>query len=241
MKSEETVLNLRWIGQSGYMIKDSETEICIDPYLSDVVNRLQKRPRMVKAPFAPEELKSDIVICTHDHLDHLDIDAIPLMKKENMLFLAPSAAADKLRECGVVNYESFDEGNVFKTGDFELEAVFAEHSAPAIGVIVRYNGINMYFSGDTLYNKKLEELKKHNIDIMFICVNGKLGNMDADEAVRLTESIKPRVAVPAHYGMFESNTVDPKEFTSKVNCGFELEYNKIYNVYDILNGDVKKV
>ena len=236
MKTEKTVLELKWIGQSGYIINDGETEICIDPYLSDIVNRLQKRPRMVKAPFAPEELKSDIVICTHDHLDHLDIDAIPLMKKENMLFLAPSAAEEKLRECGVINYESFDEGKVFKAGGFELEAVFAEHSAPAVGVIVRYNGITMYFSGDTLYNKKLEELRKYNVDIMFICVNGKLGNMNADEAVKLTGIIKPRIAVPAHYGMFESNTIDPKEFTSKIDCGFELEYDKEYNIYEILKG-----
>lgn len=236
MKSEKKTLNLKWIGQSGYIIGDGKTEICIDPYLSDVVNRLQNRPRMVRAPFAPEELKSDIIICTHDHLDHVDIDAIPLMKKDNILFLAPLDAKPRLFECGVVNYESFDVGTVVRTGDFELEAVFADHSAPAVGVIIRYDGITMYFSGDTLYNKKLEELKEYNIDIMFICINGKLGNMNADEAVRLTGIIKPRVAVPAHYGMFESNTVDPKIFTSKIDCGFELEYNKLYNVYDILNG-----
>ena len=80
------MLKIRWIGQGGFMLKDGKTEICIDPYLSDVVNRVSKYPRMVEAPFLPEELKSDIVICTHNHMDHVDIDAIPLMKKENMLF-----------------------------------------------------------------------------------------------------------------------------------------------------------
>ena len=52
-----------------------------------------------------EVLKSDIVICTHNHLDHVDIDAIPLMKKDNMLFLAPSDAENTLLECGVVDFE----------------------------------------------------------------------------------------------------------------------------------------
>ena len=96
------MLKIRWIGQSGYILNDGINEICIDPYLSNVVDRIAKRGRMVEAPFLPEELKCDAVICTHNHLDHVDIDAIPLMKKENMLFLAPSDAENTLLECGVV-------------------------------------------------------------------------------------------------------------------------------------------
>lgn len=232
------MLMIRWIGQSGYIINDGRTEICIDPYLSDVVNRLQKRPRMVKAPFAPDKLESDIVICTHDHLDHVDIDAIPLMRKDDMLFLAPSDAENTLRECGVTSYKPFDEGDKYIAGDFEIEAVFVDHSAPAIGLIIKHSGITLYFSGDTLYNEKLEGLKKYNIDIMFICINGKLGNMDVDEAVKLTGIIKPGIAIPAHYGMFESNTEDPLKFTSRIDCGFVMEYSKTYDVSDIIGREL---
>ena len=228
------MLTVRWIGQSGYILSDGATEICIDPYLSDVVNRLHNRPRMLKAPFKPEELKSDVVICTHDHLDHVDIDAIPLMKKDSMLFLAPADAEKTLRECGVVNYKAFDDGDKYREGDFEIEAVFAEHSAPAIGLIIKHSGITMYFSGDTLYNEKLEALKKYNIDVMFICINGKLGNMNVDEAVKLTNIINPQIAIPTHYGMFESNTEDPLKFTSQIACGFVMDHNKTYDVSDII-------
>jgi len=227
-------LTIRWIGQSGYILSDGTTEICIDPYLSDVVDRIAKRGRMVKAPFLPEELKSDVVICTHNHLDHVDIDAIPLIKKENMLFLAPDDAKSTLIECGVMKYKAFDEGTAVKIGDFELEAVFADHTVPAVGVIVKHNGITMYFSGDTEYNEKLEELRKYNIDIMFICINGKLGNMDVNDAIRLTRIINPKVGVPTHYGMFESNTEDPLKYTSKLDCGFEMEYNKEYDIEEVL-------
>lgn len=229
------MLTIKWIGQSGYILSDGKTEVCIDPYLSNVVDRIANRGRMVQAPFLPEELKSDVVVCTHNHLDHVDIDAIPLMKKENMLFLAPVDAKQTLLECGVVHYKPFDEGTTVTVGDFELSAVFADHSAPAVGVIVQHNGLTMYFSGDTEYNKKLEDLKEHNIDIMFICINGKLGNMSADEAIKLTNIIQPKVGVPTHYGMFESNTEDPKKYTVKLDCGFEMEYNKTYGVMDILN------
>ena len=230
------MLKIRWIGQSGYILTDGKTEVCIDPYLSNVVDRLAHRGRMVKAPFSPEEIKSDIVICTHNHLDHVDIDAIPLMKKDDMLFLAPDDAKQILRECGVTNYKAFDVGAAVKIGDFELEAVFADHTVPGVGVIVKYNGITMYFSGDTEYNKKLEELKNYNIDIMFVCINGKLGNMNVNDAVKLTGIINPKVGVPAHYGMFESNTEDPENYTSKLDCGFEMEYNKEYDVQEVLKG-----
>ena len=227
-------LKIRWIGQSGYILSDRETEICVDPYLSDIVNRIANRPRMIAAPFLPEELKSNVVICTHNHLDHIDVDAIPLMVKEKMLFLAPKDAEETLLECGVVNYKSFDEGTKFKIGDFEVEAVFADHTVPAVGVIMKHNGNTIYFSGDTEYNEKLEELKNYNIDIMFICINGKLGNMNVDEAIKLTKIINPKIGVPTHYGMFESNTENPVNYTSKLDCGFIMEYNKIYSLSDIL-------
>ena len=229
------MLTIRWIGQGGYILTDGETEICIDPYLSDAVNRVANRPRILKAPFMPEEFKSDIVICTHNHIDHIDIDAIPYMKKESMLFLAPDDAKNTLLDCGVINYKTFNEGTRVKSGDFEIEAVFAEHTVPAVGVIIKHNGITMYFSGDTEYNEKLEELKKLNIDVMFVCINGKLGNMNVDEAVRLTKILEPKVGIPTHYGMFESNTEDPVKYTSKLDCGFEMKHNEEYIVSEVIN------
>lgn len=227
-------LKIRWLGQSGYLVSDGETELCIDPYLSNVVDRVAKRGRMVDAPFTPDQLKSDAVICTHDHLDHVDIDAIPLMNKD-MLFLAPSHAEPTLRSCGVVRYEPFDLGDTKRIGAFELTAVYADHSVPAIGLILRSEGVTLYFSGDTEYSAELEKLKEFGIDIMFICINGKLGNMNVEDAARLTRIISPKVGIPTHYGMFESNTEDPQEYVSRVPSAYVLEHNKEYNVKEILD------
>ena len=79
-------LKIRWIGQGGYLLDDGQVKLCIDPYLSDVVNRVAGRPRMVAPPFAPADLKCDAVICTHNHLDHVDIDAIPHFCHNGILF-----------------------------------------------------------------------------------------------------------------------------------------------------------
>ncbi|MBP3606049.1 MAG: MBL fold metallo-hydrolase [Clostridia bacterium] len=230
MKNE---LRIRWIGQGGYLLSDGETEICIDPYLSDVVNRVAGRARMVEAPFSPSALKSDAVICTHDHLDHVDIDAIPEMDK-GIPFFAPSHAEKTLRACGVTRYTPFDEGEKITVGAFTVEAVYALHSVPAIGVLVHHKDITLYISGDTEYDEGLTRLKDRNIDVMIVCINGRLGNMNAEDAARLTRILAPRVGIPTHYGMFESNTEDPAAYTSKIDCGYILDYDREYIVKEIL-------
>ncbi len=219
------MLKIKWLGQSGYILSDGKTEICIDPYLSDVVNRVANRPRTREVPISPEELRSDIVICTHDHLDHIDIDAIPKMNKDNMLFLAPSECEEKLRSLGAVTYRSFDEGTEIRIGDLMLRATFADHTVPAVGIIVEYFGERLYFSGDTYYNERLADIK---CDYMFICINGRLGNMNADEASRLAEKISPKLAIPNHYDMFESNSEDPIRLNYKSR--FIMEFNVEYTI-----------
>ena len=228
-------LTIRWIGQSGYLLRDGETEICIDPYLSNVVDRIAKRGRMVEPPFPPAALASDVVICSHDHLDHVDMDAIPQMDKAHMLFLAPTHAQKTLLACGVTNYLPFDEGATYTAGAFHLTAVFADHSVPAVGVLVEHGGLTLYFTGDTEYNERLCALRDRQIDLLFVCINGRLGNMNASEAVRLTRALSPRLGIPTHYGMFESNTADPQSYLSQLPCGFQMVYNTEYKVKEMLS------
>lgn len=225
------ILRIKWLGQSGYILNDGKTEICIDPYLSDIVNKVAGRPRTRAVPIKPEALKSNVVICTHNHLDHIDIEAVPLMKKENMLFLSPSENEQVLKDLGVVNFRGFDVGETIEIGDFKLEAVYAEHTVTAIGVVVEHSGERLYFSGDSEYSKKLEQIK---CDYMFICINGKLGNMNVNEAIQLTNIINPKVAVPNHYDMFESNSENPEKFN--VPQRFIMEFNKEYELAELSDG-----
>ena len=79
-------MKIKFLGQSGYLLKTENSEIIIDPYLSDSVNRVAGRPRVLPIPIDPQDINCDAVICTHNHLDHVDIDAIPLMKKEFKIY-----------------------------------------------------------------------------------------------------------------------------------------------------------
>ena len=125
------LMKIKWLGQSGYVLSDGRTVIYIDPYLSDSVSRIENRPRMRRIPVKPQDVKADGIICTHNHLDHLDIDAIPLIDKSIPVY-APSDCREALSELGVTNYAEFDEGAVYKIGDFKITAVFADHTVPAV-------------------------------------------------------------------------------------------------------------
>lgn len=48
-------MKITWIGQSGYIIKTETAEIIIDPYLSDIVNKISNRPRLIPALIKAQE------------------------------------------------------------------------------------------------------------------------------------------------------------------------------------------
>ena len=77
---------VRFLGQSGYVLQTNRSKIIIDPYLSDSVNRVAGRPRLLPLPFLPNEIDCDAVVCTHDHLDHLDPDTVTKIP-QNQVFL----------------------------------------------------------------------------------------------------------------------------------------------------------
>jgi len=228
-------MTIRFLGQSGYIIKTLTSSIAIDPYLSDSVNRVAKRPRTLPVPIEPEKLKVDAVICTHNHLDHLDPDTVSKMDKETS-FITTSEGKTVLGEMGFKKVKAIKEGTTVNVGDISITAVYANHTVEAFGLIVKADNTTLYFSSDTLYDEKLFEIAKYNPDMTFICINGKLGNMNVEEALVTAEKIGAKVNVPNHYDMFASNSEDPHKFADKIKGGFIMEFNEEYDLsYAITN------
>ena len=224
---------IKWIGQSGYVIRTDTTEIIIDPYLSDVVSRVANRPRLVEAPIKPSEVRADGIICTHNHLDHLDVDAIAEMDRK-LMFITTSEGKSKLHKMGFDKVAFLKFGESVMVGDVEIIAVYAKHTVEAFGVVIKAEGHTLYFSGDTLFDKCLFDVAAYKPDIAFICINGKLGNMNVDEAVITAKNIGAKVNVPNHYGMFASNTENPELFTMQIANGFIMEFDREYHVEQII-------
>lgn len=220
-------MKIRFLGQSGYLLKSGKTEIIIDPYLSDSVNRVANRPRTLPVPINPKDIKCDAVICTHNHLDHLDPDTVSEISP-NQYFITTNEGVAELKKLGRENAAALNIGDSIKIGDFQITAVFADHTVEAFGLIVKAENKTLYFSGDTLYNEKLFEIADYKPDITFICINGRLGNMNVDEALVTAKKIGAKINIPNHYDMFESNSENPLLFSEKIEGGFVMEFNKEY-------------
>ena len=224
---------LRFLGQSSYELKTAATRILIDPYFSDIVGRLQGRPRLLPVPLAVEEMPCDGVFCTHNHLDHLDPDTVVLFP-ENQPFFTTQEGCNKLHELGRRNTTVLHIGQAITLGDLEIIPVFAAHTVESVGLVVKAEGITLWFSGDTLYDEKLFEIGAYRPDITLICINGRLGNMNTEEALKTAKAIGARVNIPNHYDMFASNSADPHLFADHIPGGKILQFNRPYDTAELL-------
>lgn len=221
-------MRIKFLGQSGYVLESGNTQILIDPYLSDSVNRIAGTPRVLPIPLRARDISCDAVICTHNHLDHLDPDTIKDIDNDQF-FITTKNGRVELEKLGKTNVAALTVGDRISVGDFEIIAVFADHTVEAFGVIVKAENKTLYFSGDTLFNEKLFDIIEYRPDIVCICINGRLGNMNVEEALTVARKLGAKVNIPNHYDMFASNSEDPYLFSDNINGGTVLEFNKYYN------------
>lgn len=217
------------IGQSGYVISTANSKIIIDPYLSDSVNKVSGRARMLPIFIDPKSIRCDAVICTHNHLDHLDPETVEQID-ENQFYITTAEGVEKLKALGRSNAKYLPEGESITVGDIKVTAVFALHSCEAMGVIIETEGKKLYFSGDTLFDERLFTIAEYKPDVTFICINGRLGNMNVEDALTTAKKIGAKINIPAHYDMFESNSENPLLFSEHIeggkvlNAGTEYEF-----------------
>ena len=115
-------MKIWFLGQSGYILKSGNTEIVIDPYLSDSVNRVAGRPRTLPIPINPGNIRCDAVICTHNHLDHLDPDTVEKINK-NQFYITTNEGKAELLKLGRTNVKALNTGDSVTVGDFNITAV----------------------------------------------------------------------------------------------------------------------
>lgn len=210
-------------GQAGFIVKSKSGQLlAIDLYLSNCVERLEghkgfKRllPRILNA----SDLPFDVVITTHPHLDHYDIDAVPEMVSNGSRLFC-SVDCEKLNKDLLMDYYKdsityVKPGDHHIAGDFDITFVNCDHGqgAPdAVGVIIRVDGKTIYEVGDScLRLDRVHEIPL-DLDVLISPINGMYGNMSADDTAELAEALKAKLTIPCHYGMFASHGGDLKRF-----------------------------
>lgn len=204
-----------WLGQAGLVFENEFCTVMVDPYLSDSVKDIEPQNyRRVPVDNKMFEIKPNILVFTHAHLDHYDPETVKHFLTENseITVLSPRSVWEKVRLFGGKNnYILFDAGTECTVNGISFTAVKAVHSDPyAIGVLLDDGSKKYYVTGDTLYNSSIFNSLPKDIYAVFLPVNGVGNNMNMTDAARFVEKIEPIYAVPMHIGMFDNKS--PNDF-----------------------------
>jgi L-ascorbate 6-phosphate lactonase len=210
-------LAIFWLAQAGFVFKDhSGAIVYIDPYFSEVVERVHGFKRMMSCPIRPEDVVADLIVCTHEHLDHMDVDALPQIAKNGRThFAGPVECVKAFSSMGIPEHRChlLEEGKEFKYGGISVRGVYADHGelAPdALDVVLDFAGIKAYHTGDTAYRpERFRPAIAMKPDVLIPRINGRYGNLTAEEAAELVASAKPDLAIASHFWMFVEHGGDP--------------------------------
>ena len=161
---------------------------------------------------------ADIVFITHDHYDHYSEEDIDKVINENTTIIIPDELLTKLLRKGInknaiitvePNKNYMVQGIKFETiSAYNTNKTFHPKENGWVGYIIIINGIRYYIAGDTDIT---EENKKVKCDVAFVPVGGTY-TMDFKEAAQLINEIKPKIAIPIHYGSVVGTEQDAIDF-----------------------------
>lgn len=206
-------IRVTYVGHATVLIELDGVRLLTDPVLRGRVAHLRRRSS-APVPAIVEDL--DAVLLSHLHHDHLDIPTLRSLEPSTRV-IAPKGSAAFLRRAGFTEVTELGPGESTRLGGqrVEVTAIPADHSgrrrpfggpvAVAIGFEVR-GSQGIYFAGDTDLFPAMGDLTG-NLDVALLPVWGwgpKLGpgHMDPDVAARAAAILRPRIAIPIHWGTF---------------------------------------
>lgn len=162
---------------------------------------------------------ADLIFITHEHYDHFAPDSIAKIKKDDTLFVAPDSMQKKaLFESGIPSQNClfYQPGETYEAGGIMIETIpaynklkpFHTKGKKWLGYVVEMDSVRYYVAGDTDVN---EDIRKVRCDVAMIPIGG-FYTMDLKQAAEYIAQIKPKVAVPTHYGSIVGNKTDGQEF-----------------------------
>lgn len=184
-------MEITWLGHASFMIKVDDTIIYTDPYSGEY------------------SLKADIILISHDHYDHFAKDKISLIRVDATKMFGSRKVSSELD--GIISLSPGDERAV---NGITIKAVPAYNvgkpfhpKGSGIGFIIETKNNSIYFAGDT---DLITEMKQIKADIILLPVGGTY-TMNAEEAAEAVKIIKPKIAIPMHFGSGVVGNLDDAE------------------------------
>jgi L-ascorbate metabolism protein UlaG (beta-lactamase superfamily) len=204
-------LALDYIGHSSVVIELDGVRLATDPVTRGRIGPLR---RVEPVPARGRLRALDAILISHLHWDHLDVPSLRDLGRDPAIFV-PAGAGTWMRAAGFGDVREIAVGESASVGDVVVRAVPAVHSgfrpplgptAPPLGFVV-HGSRSVYFAGDTDLFEGMGQLGEP-IDVALIPVWGwgpTLGrglHLDPLRAAQSLRLIRPRAAVPIHWGTY---------------------------------------
>ncbi len=196
---------ITWLGHDSYLIEKEPLRIYIDPFKIDNAKT------------------ASIVLITHEHFDHCSVEDLQKIVTPQTIIVCPHecmSQMSKIEPADVVLMAPGDTKTVagvavtahpaYNLDKFRDPATKTPFHPPEDGKLgyVLDLGVKLYHAGDT---DNIPELAKVHCDLALLPVSGTYV-MTAEEAAAAAKVIKPKIAIPMHYGSIVGKEDDATKF-----------------------------
>lgn len=191
---------LEWLGQSGFLIEVGGARVLVDAFLAPHPDR-----RVESRLPAGAASSLDLIVCTHEHLDHLDKNCIPALcvSSPRARVVVPEPIVDMVAELGVprgriVGMQPDSPVDMARVIIHAVPAMHGVHPADAysfgqemsggmyrfLGFVFQDGDVSIYHAGDTIpYEGLAGRLRKLLVDVALLPINGRDADREALDIV----------------------------------------------------------
>jgi L-ascorbate metabolism protein UlaG (beta-lactamase superfamily) len=234
-------VGIHWFEQNAYALKDaSGTIVLIDPYFPH--HRPPERFIRPEPPLVESELRTDLVLFTHDHGDHTHPGTVARIyaawpevrfigPEESIARILGETDVDADRTVTIAAGESVELGTVrvhalySKPPEGDPKAGIKPPDVTHLGYVLEMEGIRLYVTGDMTntfadHDEWIAPVAALKPDIGFLTTHPTEGEFPFFEgSVRLATKLGLKTAVPSHYACFAKRTYDPHEWAALLPHG----------------------
>jgi L-ascorbate metabolism protein UlaG (beta-lactamase superfamily) len=194
------VENIKWLGHASILISTGGKNIYIDPW------------KLIK-----DQPKADLICITHSHYDHFSPEDINKILKKETFLIGATGTVNKIKTGEKREIRPGEEVNlgwvkVKGVPAYNINKNFHPKTSNFLGFLIEIEGNRIYIAGDTDF---IPEMKEISADIVILPVGGTY-TMTAEEAANAVNTIKPKIAIPYHFGDIVGSERDAKLFSSFV-------------------------
>ena len=187
--------------------------------------RIEKNGKVIYFdPYKIESIKNDAdyIFITHSHYDHYSEDDVKKVMKNDTKFVVTSDLENKVKALGVSNdnvlvvypneEHKIDDISFETIPAYNINKTYHKKSYNWVGYVIDLDGVKYYDVGDS---DVTDEFKNVSCDVIFVPVGGTYTMTDSEAASAVNE-IKPKYAIPVHYGEVGSNA-NAENFVNGLN------------------------